>query len=949
MANQNLELALRITADAKQSVGAFLESKKRLVDLEKAAQEATLAVATAARALKASPDDKKLQKTFDDAKKSASAAKAEFLKVRDATNQMRQSLAGMGINSTRLNADLKALKAPLPDTTKPLKKGITETSNQAAGLKRALIGIVTAVAGIQGLTKLGQMADAYKQFNAQIKLGIGDQGDMAMAQAEVGRIANENLVSLEAVGKLYGRMASPILRLGKSQLEVGKTTEAMALSLRISGATAQESASAILQFSQSMASGVLRGEEFNSVNEAAPRLMLALAESLNVPRESLRGMAEQGLLTSELLATALPKALGKLRAEAATLPTTVGGAFQVMKNQMLDAIGQADKAAGVSAKLGSVIIGIANNLSVLAGVVAGLLTAAFTGLAVSAAASIGGIAVKLRVLLALIGGPVGLVVSLAAAALAWFGFRKSATAELDAVIAKQKELNDLTGKGLSKKDAADPRKVSLATNQEQLQTKRDELAKLEKFIASPARLSGQSYGISEQRAAKLRDDIKVAEQSIARQQAEIAQSDAEDAAREGEIKRLLAEARANAGDKPTKDKTTKTTKADTGRPFDKDGFFSDQIAAGNAAADEELKALAEAQRLIDEKKQKQLDFIDGIEQEAYLTGLSNDERETSLLLLEAEKLGITDINRILELQGTIRKNNADKDAAEETQRQQDDLYQSVQGGVQRAFADGLNAVGTDGGFLGALQGLVGTIKNALSNALAGSLTDGFLGMLGGKEGVLGMAGAFGIGGKKDGSTPASAIYVSDVAAGADSLLGGEGEEGGMFGGLGSIFSNMFSGFGNMMSGLFSSLMSGLTSLMSGIGGGMSGMLSGIGSLFGFADGGYTGPGGKYQPAGVVHAGEWVNTAEEVNYFGLPFFNALRRMARGGAAPSMPRLSYADGGLVNLPGSAAPSVTSNTKIVNLFDIESAMSEYLNTRGGERSILNVIQRNPGAAGA
>lgn len=386
-------------------------------------------------------------------------------------------------------------------------------------------------------------------------------------------------------------------------------------------------------------------------------------------------------------------------------------------------------------------------------------------------------------------------------------------------------------------------------------------------------------------------------------------------------------------------------------------------------ADQAVANAASRIAVADALNLKQADFLDALEQEAFLAGLSNDERETALMLLEAEKLGITDVNRLLELQGQIRAANAEKDAAKETQRQQDDLYASVQQGVQKAFADGLNAIATgEGGIRGALQGVVDMLRNALGNAIAGSLTESFMGMLGGKDGVLNIAGMFGFGsskegedgggglfgiGGKKGETPTNPLYVKDVAAtgGIDSLLGGgEGEDGGgMFGGIGDIFTNMFSGIGNMLSGLFSSLMSGLGSLMSGLGGGLSGMMSGLGGLFGFADGGFTGAGGKYQPAGVVHAGEYVFSADSVRRLGLGALDNLHRIAKGGMIPRGPRLSYADGGLVNLPGSAAPSVTSNTKILNFFDRDAMFAEYLNTRGGERAILNVIQRNPGAAGA
>lgn len=337
------------------------------------------------------------------------------------------------------------------------------------------------------------------------------------------------------------------------------------------------------------------------------------------------------------------------------------------------------------------------------------------------------------------------------------------------------------------------------------------------------------------------------------------------------------------------------------------------------------------------------DFIDGIEQEAYLSGLTNDERETALLLLEAEKLGITDVNRLLEAQGEIRAANAEKEAAEAIKRQQDDLYQSVQEGVQRGFAAGLDAIAAgEGGWQGALRSMVESLRLAFSNALSASLTDGFLGMLGGKQGVLGMAGSMGLGGKRDGSNPANAVYVQDVAA---AVPGADGADGGLLGGLGNLINTMMAG-----------LKAGLTSLVSGFGdllGGLFGSAGGgqnwigaIASMFGFADGGYTGPGGKYQPAGVVHAGEYVFSAESVRRLGLSALDNLHRLAKGGIVPAMPRWGYAEGGLVNLPAQQAGGAGgANIRIVNAIDPAMA-GEFFNSPAGEKVFFNLISRNSAA---
>lgn len=83
---------------------------------------------------------------------------------------------------------------------------------------------------------------------------------------------------------------------GYSSTEVLQITEAISTGLKLSGANAQESSSVITQFSQALAQGVLRGEEFNAVNESGDRVIRALAAGMGVARKDLKGMADQGNL-----------------------------------------------------------------------------------------------------------------------------------------------------------------------------------------------------------------------------------------------------------------------------------------------------------------------------------------------------------------------------------------------------------------------------------------------------------------------------------------------------------------------------------------------------------------------------------------------------------------------------------------------------------------------------
>lgn len=232
------------------------------------------------------------------------------------------------------------------------KRNIEQLGRQAdqmgAQFKSALGSLGLAVGGGYAVKSLAAMADEFANLQARLKLASRDQNEFNAANADLVRISESALAPLSETATLYTRIAASVKDLDVSQRDVASTTEAVALALRISGASAAESSSAMLQFSQAIASGVLRGEEFNAVNESAPRLLQALATSLKVPVGELREMAKQGQLTRDVLISGLLNELPTLRAEASTLPKTIGAAFTNLQNKLLLTIGEFDKLTGTT-------------------------------------------------------------------------------------------------------------------------------------------------------------------------------------------------------------------------------------------------------------------------------------------------------------------------------------------------------------------------------------------------------------------------------------------------------------------------------------------------------------------------------------------------------------------------------------------------------------------------
>ena len=237
------------------------------------------------------------------------------------------------------------------------KKAFDEVNSQLdtmnkrlASSGKAIVGLFSAALVAGAAKAYGGLADQSKQMEASLRLAYRTQEEFNRAMSDVRRIADENGASLESVTNLYTRLTPALKGAGRSQSEIGKVTEAVTKALRISGASAAESSAAITQFGQALGAGALRGDEFNSIAEQAPRLMQALADSLGVPVGKLREMAAAGQLTAEVVTDALIQQLPKLKVEFEQLGDTFGTAGERLSNAAVEMVGAFDKMTGASSK-----------------------------------------------------------------------------------------------------------------------------------------------------------------------------------------------------------------------------------------------------------------------------------------------------------------------------------------------------------------------------------------------------------------------------------------------------------------------------------------------------------------------------------------------------------------------------------------------------------------------
>lgn len=251
--------------------------------------------------------------------------------------------------------ELKAAARVLDDVSGSAKKteGATsklnrEFDNQTRGAAalgsglKALQGALAAIGFSQLVRQLVSVTDTYAGITGRLKLVTSGSADLAQVQEKLLGIAQRTGTEYESVALLYTKVARSASSLGLSQANLLKFTEATNQALQVSGASTAEAAGGVQQLSQALASGLLRGDEFNSVMESTPRVAQAIADGLNVPIGALRQMAAQGQLTAQLVTQALLSQSAVLQAEFDQLPATVGRATTRLQNELKKVLSSTD-------------------------------------------------------------------------------------------------------------------------------------------------------------------------------------------------------------------------------------------------------------------------------------------------------------------------------------------------------------------------------------------------------------------------------------------------------------------------------------------------------------------------------------------------------------------------------------------------------------------------------
>ncbi|HCT5882034.1 TPA: tape measure protein [Proteus mirabilis] len=224
-----------------------------------------------------------------------------------------------------------------------MDSSFNRTSQSVNNTERSMLSLSKVAASLAGYLSASMVAsysEAWTELNNKLSNSVRASESLVDVTQRVFDISQATRSSLDATATLYARLERGTREYNTSAADLAKLTSIINQGFIVSGATAQEAENAIIQLSQGIASGVLRGEEFNSVAEQGSRLMVALADSLGVSIGQLRKMAAEGKLTTDVVVKGLLSQGDAIGKEFAKTTRTMSQAFQEAGNNLTKFLGE---------------------------------------------------------------------------------------------------------------------------------------------------------------------------------------------------------------------------------------------------------------------------------------------------------------------------------------------------------------------------------------------------------------------------------------------------------------------------------------------------------------------------------------------------------------------------------------------------------------------------------
>ena len=293
-----------------------------------------------------------------------------------------------------------------------LNSELEQTDGKASAAAGGLGKIGSVLAGFASLSFAKSMldtADAMQSINAQVRQVVSSESEYLAVQRQLLDVANSTRASLESTANLYVSTSRALKDYGYTQQEILTFTEATNNAMAIGGVQAQQQAAALMQLSQALGSGVLQGDEFKSISEAAPILLDTIAEYMGKSRAEIKKLGSEGQLTADVIFKAISGASEKFGEQAAKMPMTMGQALTVFSNNWQSMVSKLLNDSGAMSGIAAVIKLIADNLNLVVPIVAGFAVAVAAAVAPTLALNVALLANPFGIVAVAIGAVIGLI------------------------------------------------------------------------------------------------------------------------------------------------------------------------------------------------------------------------------------------------------------------------------------------------------------------------------------------------------------------------------------------------------------------------------------------------------------------------------------------------------------------------------------------------------------
>lgn len=294
--------------------------------------------------------------------------------------EVGMDVKGLKAGATTANKTLDDLESSTNKTTSALGKLDKNARNAGSGMKNAggaASGLKTSMSMLAGAISVSliiewgkrflEVADNMTQLQARIARLSTDAKTANETFSTLANIASTTGASLSDTTKLWETLTSSLKEAGATNAQVLNLTDTLQKIGRIGGSSTEEMANALRQFGQSIASGTIRAEEFNSILEQMPELARQIAAGLGISMGELRARMLDGKLTAEDALNAIQDRTGVVNAEFEKLPRSISQATGSLETSFAKMIASINDATGASSTFVSVIDSITSAINRLTG------------------------------------------------------------------------------------------------------------------------------------------------------------------------------------------------------------------------------------------------------------------------------------------------------------------------------------------------------------------------------------------------------------------------------------------------------------------------------------------------------------------------------------------------------------------------------------------------------